>query len=332
MRQVCMALLLAHARAHVRGGGGGLRGAGAKRGGGGAPAAGVEDAAVSQAGVFAQRLAKVAEMREASVEPFAYTYAPTHRCDALQREFASLAPGAEAEGAAVAVCGRVTLKREFGSLTFLTLADETGTVQLYMDKKRLGDAFKDVKRWIDIGDFVGAAGSPKRTEKGELSVAASEWTMLTKCFRPLPDKWHGLTDVSKRYRQRHLDLIVNPSVRKTLRQRAQITSAIRRWLDERGFLEMETPALQTTPGGAAAKPFETYHNALEMRLTLRIATELHLKRLLVGGFERVYAPTRAQAANPSAHPRPSPIHPKAPSLPPLRTPPSQVRAGPHLPQ
>lgn len=260
-------------------------------GGAGAPAAQqsarADEAEALPADVFAQRLLKVREMREANVEPFAYTYAPTHRCDALQREYASLGAGDEEEGAVVAVCGRVTLKRVFGSLTFLTLVDETGSVQIYLDKKRLGDSFKDVKRWIDIGDIVGARGAPKRTDKGELSVAASEWTMLTKCFRALPDKWHGLTDVSKRYRQRHLDLIVNPAVRKTLRQRAQITSAIRRWLDERDFLEMETPALQTTPGGAAAKPFETFHNALEMPLTLRIATELHLKRLLVGGFERV---------------------------------------------
>lgn len=268
-------------------------GANAKRSTGAAAA----DEEATPADVFAQRLVKVREMRDANVEPFAYSYAPTHRCDALQLEYESLAAGEEATDATVAVCGRVTLKRVFGSLTFLTLADETGTVQLYLDKKRLGDSFKDVKRWIDIGDFVGARGAPKRTDKGELSVAASEWTMLTKCFRPLPDKWHGLTDVSKRYRQRHLDLIVNPAVRKTLRQRAQITSAVRRWLDTRDFLEIETPALQTTPGGAAAKPFQTYHNALEMQLTLRIATELHLKRLLVGGFERVCVPAVACLAD-----------------------------------
>jgi lysyl-tRNA synthetase class 2 len=162
--------------------------------------------------VFAQRLAKVREMREANVEPFAYSYAPTHRCEALQREYEALGAGEEATDAVVAVSGRVTLKRVFGSLTFLTLSDETGTVQIYMDKKRLGDSFKEIKRWIDIGDIIGASGSPKRTDKGELSVAATDWTMLTKCFRPLPDKWHGLTDVSKRYRQRHLDLIANPEV------------------------------------------------------------------------------------------------------------------------
>lgn len=255
---------------------------------GGGAAAAAEGEELSQADVFAQRLAKVKEMREASVEPYAYSYAPTHACERLQAEFEALGAGEEAEGVEVAVCGRVTLKRVFGSLAFLTLQDESGTVQLYLEKKRLGPLFKDVKRWIDIGDIVGARGAPKRTDKGELSVAASEWSMLTKALRPLPDKWHGLTDVSKRYRARHLDLIVNPSVRQTFKLRAQITSGIRRWLDARGYLEMETPALHSQPGGAAAKPFDTFHNALEMQLTLRIATELHLKRLLVGGFERVY--------------------------------------------
>ena len=131
-------------------------------------------------------------------------------------------------------------------------------------------------------------GTVRRTDKGELSVFAKEWTMLTKSAAPLPDKWHGLTDISKRYRNRHLDLIVNPDVRDTFRKRALITSALRRKLDEMGFLEIETPVLHSQPGGAEAKPFETYHNTMDMDLTLRIATELHLKRLIVGGFDRVY--------------------------------------------
>lgn len=145
-----------------------------------------------------------------------------------------------------------------------------------------------MKAWVDAGDIVGVRGTVRRTDKGELSVYATEWTMLTKSAAPLPDKWHGLTDISKRYRNRHLDLIVNPIVRETFRKRAIITSTLRRELDGMGFLEIETPVLHSQPGGAEAKPFETYHNTMDMNLTLRIATELHLKRLIVGGFHRVY--------------------------------------------
>lgn len=141
---------------------------------------------------------------------------------------------------------------------------------------------------MDAGDIIGVRGTVRRTDKGELSVYAKEWTMLTKSAAPLPDKWHGLTDISKRYRSRHLDLIVNPAVRDTFRKRAIITSTLRKELDAMGFLEIETPVLHSQPGGAEAKPFETYHNTMDMNLTLRIATELHLKRLIVGGFHRVY--------------------------------------------
>lgn len=135
---------------------------------------------------------------------------------------------------------------------------------------------------------MGVRGSVRRTDKGELTVYAKEWKMLTKSILPLPDKYHGLQDITKRYRSRHVDLIVNPNVRDTFRKRAKITSMMRRLLDEDGFLEIETPVMHTQSGGAEAKPFETYHNANDMQLTLRIATELHLKRLIIGGFEKVY--------------------------------------------
>jgi lysyl-tRNA synthetase, class II len=145
-----------------------------------------------------------------------------------------------------------------------------------------------LKDWSDNGDLIGCTGTIRRTDKGELTVFANDWKMLTKAILPLPDKFRGLQDVTKRYRSRHVDMIVNPTVRETFRKRAYITSQLRRMLNDKGFLEIETPVLHTQSGGAEAKPFETFHNSMDMNLTLRIATELHLKRLIVGGFDRVY--------------------------------------------
>eukprot|EP00568_Trieres_chinensis_P003059 CAMPEP_0183292346 /NCGR_PEP_ID=MMETSP0160_2-20130417/1431_1 /TAXON_ID=2839 ORGANISM="Odontella Sinensis, Strain Grunow 1884" /NCGR_SAMPLE_ID=MMETSP0160_2 /ASSEMBLY_ACC=CAM_ASM_000250 /LENGTH=595 /DNA_ID=CAMNT_0025453281 /DNA_START=51 /DNA_END=1838 /DNA_ORIENTATION=- len=235
------------------------------------------------------RLGKADLMKEAGIEPFAYTYDVTHTAAQLRDLYeGKLEGGEEDEDSDVAVAGRIMLRRVFGKLAFFTLQDETGTVQLHLEKGRLGDTFKDLKAWTDSGDIVGVRGTVRRTDKGELSVYAKSWSMLTKSALPLPDKFHGLTDISKRYRNRHLDLIVNPEVRDTFRKRAVITSSLRRQLDGMGFLEIETPVLHAQPGGAEAKPFETYHNTMDMDLTLRIATELHLKRLIVGGFHRVY--------------------------------------------
>lgn len=236
-----------------------------------------------------RRVDKADAMREAGIEPFAYSYDRTASCADLQDRFASLGAGEVDEGESFAVCGRLVAKRVFGKkLAFFGLRDASGDIQLYLEKKRLGDNFKQMVEWCDAGDFVGVKGGLKRTEKGELSVLVEEWEMLTKAISPPPDKHKGLADVAKRYRHREVDLISNPGVRRTFELRARITSAIRRELDSRGFLEIETPVLHAQPGGAEAKPFETKHNAMEMDLTLRIATELHLKRLVVGGFERVY--------------------------------------------
>ncbi len=240
------------------------------------------------------RLEKVEELKKIGFNPYSYKWEISHHTVQLQEKYAHLENGEEITDE-VSIAGRIIARRIIGKLAFFSLQDETGTIQLFLDKKRINSAmsevegaFKHLTKLTDIGDILGVKGTIKRTEKGELSVYVNEYAILTKSILPLPDKWHGLTDTEKRYRQRYIDLIINPQVRKTFRQRAEITSAIRRYLDNQGFLEIETPVLQSEAGGAEARPFITYHNTLEMNLYLRIATELHLKRLVVGGFEKVY--------------------------------------------
>jgi lysyl-tRNA synthetase, class II len=240
----------------------------------------------------ATRLEKADLLRQQGLTPYAYRWEVTHDTATLQEKYADLAAGEEVE-VEVSVAGRIMTRRVMGKLAFFTLRDQTGNIQLYLEKQRIQQnmgeaAFKQLDKLTDAGDILGVRGTIKRTEKGELSVYVSYYEVLTKSLLPLPDKWHGMTDVEKRYRQRYVDLIVNPEVRDTFRKRALVTTAIRRYLDSRGFLEIETPVLMTEAGGADARPFMTYHNTLEMELYLRIATELHLKRLIVGGFERVY--------------------------------------------
>ena len=244
--------------------------------------------------IRAARLEKVAGLQKAGLNPYAYQWKSTAHAQQLQEQYADLAPGEEIS-VEVAIAGRIIARRIMGKLAFFNLQDETGTIQLYLDKKRISEtmaavpnAFNTVIKLTDTGDILGAKGTIKRTERGELSIYVNQYEILTKSLLPLPDKWHGLTDVEKRYRQRYVDLIVNPEVRQTFRRRAQITAAIRRYLDQEGFIEIETPVLQSEAGGADARPFITYHNTLEMELYLRIATELHLKRLIVGGFEKVF--------------------------------------------
>lgn len=241
--------------------------------------------------VRAIRLKKVEELRSKGFEPYAYNWDRTHTANQLQDIYRHLGNGEESnsENDLVSIAGRIVARRAFGKLAFLTLRDDSGTIQLYCEKERLSDDhFQHLKTLVDIGDILGASGSIKRTEKGELSIYVNSFAILTKSLLPLPDKYHGLTDVDKRYRQRYVDMIANPEVADIFRKRAKIVSEIRKTVESLGFVEVETPVLQGAAGGAEARPFVTHHNSLGRDLYLRIATELHLKRMLVGGFEKVY--------------------------------------------
>lgn len=226
---------------------------------------------------------KLRELQEAGADPFEQVrFDRTNFTTDIKDRFE------EMEGQTVRLAGRMMSKRIMGKASFADLSDRYGRLQLYVTRDALGeDVYKAFKK-MDIGDLVGIAGEVFRTQKGEISVKVTELTLLSKNLIPLPEKWHGLKDTDMRYRQRYVDLIINPEVRDTFEKRSAIVREIRRFMDGRGFMEVETPCLNTIPGGAAARPFITHHNALDIDMYMRIATELHLKRLIVGGLEQVY--------------------------------------------
>lgn len=225
---------------------------------------------------------KLEDFYKQGIQPFGGRFPQTHFANQIKEDFERW------QDQVVSIAGRIMAKREHGKASFVDVADSSGRIQVYVKYDAVGDEAYNWFKKLDIGDIIGVKGLVFRTRRGETTVEASDLQLLCKSLRPLPEKWHGLRDVEQRYRQRYLDLIVNPEVRKVFVTRSRVIKAMRHYLDEHGFLEVETPTMSSIPGGAAARPFITHHNALDIDLYLRIALELHLKRLLVGGLERVY--------------------------------------------
>src|SRR5437879_4232727 len=227
-----------------------------------------------------QRKSKLAVLRARGIDPFKNKFTPTETCAQARENYA--------EGGEVSVAGRVTAHRDMGKSMFIDVRDQSGRLQVYAQQNVLGDEQFDIFRHLDLGDFLGTRGTLFTTKTGEISLRLTSFVILAKALRPPPEKWHGLADTEIRYRQRYLDLMANPEVKEVFLKRSEIIRELRNFLNERGYVEVETPMMQAIPGGAAAQPFKTYHNALGCDFYLRIALELYLKRLLVGGMDKVF--------------------------------------------
>jgi len=242
--------------------------------------------------IIATRRAKVAELRDAGVEPYPVGFAPTSTLAGVRERYPDLEPQTDTADA-VTVAGRIISIRRLGKLTFLVLREDGVDLQLFCPRATLDEDSRALIGLLDVGDWLGADGEVVATKTGELSVRPTSLTLLSKGLRPLPDKWHGLSDTEARFRQRELDLVVNADARRVFELRSRVLKALRAELDGRGYVEVETPMLHPIPGGAAARPFVTHHNALDADLYLRIAPELYLKRLIAGGMRRVYEINRS---------------------------------------
>ena len=235
-----------------------------------------------------QRLQKLANIRALGIDPYPPRYKRTHTAQQAVELLIQEEKAGKTETGEVNVAGRIMANRLMGKISFMDIHDSSGKIQLFLSKNELDEQSTALLKELDIGDIIGAKGVVFRTRSNEPTIRAKTLTLLAKSLQPLPEKWHGLSDVEIRYRQRYLDLISNEEVKKTFRLRSQIVSAVRRYMEARGFMEVETPMFQPESGGAAAEPFVTHYNAVDRDLYLRIETELRLKRLIIGGFEKVF--------------------------------------------